>query len=78
MKMHFAVVVDPKAATAKVRVEYSPERVPDPRTTRQPLGGLERAVLLTSPASGITAASVKERKLRAAAAIEVNFMIAKA
>lgn len=44
MKMQAAALLDPRAVTAAERVLYSPAPVPDPRTTRQPDGGLVRAV----------------------------------
>ena len=48
MKIHAAAVDDvPSAVSAAPTVLYSPEFVPLPRTVRQPLGVLSRAVLLT-------------------------------
>jgi hypothetical protein len=49
MKIHAAAVDDvPSAVSAAPTVLYSPDFVPLPRTVRQPLGVLSRAVLLTS------------------------------
>ena len=47
MKIQAAVRELPSWASASVRVEYSPDLVPDPRTVKQLAGALVRAVLLT-------------------------------
>jgi hypothetical protein len=74
MKMHFAVVVLPRAANAAVRVEYSPERVPEPRTVKQPLGVLVRAVRFTRSPAGLASEVLMNRKPSTAKVWVINFM----
>jgi len=59
-KIQAAILELPSLASAFVRVEYSPDPAPAPRTVRHPLGALVRVVLFMSGFE--TAALVKVLK----------------
>lgn len=73
--IHAAVVAEPKAARASVMVAYSPDRVPDPRTVKHPLGVLVRDVLLTSSGFGAAIASPIPSRAKAPETRMVNFIV---
>jgi hypothetical protein len=66
MKIHAAAVEDvPSAVSAAPTVLYSPDVVPLPRTVRQPLGVLSRAVLFSSIAGAAMEEASRDKRTTA-------------